>query len=72
MAALHDQARRHRRDLLLLSTRRGDHAERFYKQLGYREGGVIPRYTVGPDGERHDSVTLYLELTHPTAFDAAD
>lgn len=70
MAALHDQARHHGRDLVLLSTRRGDPAERFYKQLGYRDAGIIPRYTVGPDGERYDSVTLYQELV-PLAAVAA-
>jgi GNAT superfamily N-acetyltransferase len=62
MAALHDAARQHGRNLLLLNTRRGGPAEEFYKRLGYREVGVVPGYTIGPSGERYDSMALYHQL----------
>jgi GNAT superfamily N-acetyltransferase len=63
MTALHDVARQRGRRLLLLNTRRGEIGERFYKRLGYREVGVVPGYSLGPKGERFDSVSLYQELT---------
>jgi GNAT superfamily N-acetyltransferase len=62
LAALHFFAREHGRSLLLLNTRRGEPAERFYKNQGYREAGVLPGWTVGPAGERYDHVTLFQEL----------
>jgi hypothetical protein len=62
MAALHDTARQHGRNLLLLNTRRGGRAEEFYKRLGYREVGVVPGYTMGASGERYDSMALYHQL----------
>ena len=61
MAALHDCARQRGRTLILLNARRGV-ADRFYKPLGYREIGVIPGYSLGPDGDRIDSVSLYQDL----------
>jgi GNAT superfamily N-acetyltransferase len=63
LAALHAGARERGRSLLLLNTRRGGRPESFYKALGYRVAGVIPGYTVGPAGQRMDTVTLYHELT---------
>ena len=48
---VHEAARQHGRSLLPLNTRRGDRAERFYRGLGYQEAGVIPGYSLGPDGE---------------------
>lgn len=63
MAALHEAARRQWRSLLLLSARRGDRAGRFYRELGYREVGVVPGYTVGRSGERYDNVNFYQELS---------
>ncbi len=63
MAALHEAAWEHGRSLLLLNTRRGNPAERFYKGLGYREVGVLPGWTLGPQGERYNHVALYKELT---------
>jgi acetyltransferase len=62
LAALHGAARRRRRTLLVLNTRRGDRAETFYKRLGYREVGVLPGWSVGPAGERYDHVALYRQL----------
>ena len=71
MAALHGTARRHRRSLVLLNTRHGDRAERFYKALGYREAGVIPGYTVGPGGHRRDTVVMYQEIGVPSAAETS-
>jgi GNAT superfamily N-acetyltransferase len=62
MQAIHDAARQHGRTLLLLNTRRGEPAESFYRQLGYREVGVVPGYTLGSRGERYDTVAFYNEL----------
>ena len=61
VAALHDCARQRGRSLVLLNARRGV-AERFYKPLGYQEIGVIPGYSLGSNGERIDTVSLYQEL----------
>jgi GNAT superfamily N-acetyltransferase len=61
MAGLHAAAVERGRTLILLNARRNV-AERFYKPLGYREIGLIPGYSLGPAGERIDSVSLYQEL----------
>lgn len=60
--AIHDAAREIGRSLLLLNTRRGDGAETFYRRLGYRAVGVIPRYTIDSGGKTHDNLTLYRNL----------
>ena len=65
MAALHASASQRGRSLLLLNARRHV-ADRFYKPLGYQEVGVIPGYSLGSNGARIDSVSLYLELTDVT------
>ena len=62
MQALHAAARQSGRSLLILGTRHGGPAERFYKRLGYREVGVIPGYTLGASGEPHDNLMLYRKL----------
>jgi len=64
VSALHHAARRSQRSLIVLNTRRWQPAEAFYRRLGYREVGVIPGWTIGPQGERYDHVTLYHELGH--------
>jgi GNAT superfamily N-acetyltransferase len=63
MRAVHGEARERGRSLLLLNTRHRGPAERFYKELGYIEIGVIPGYAEGPTGERYADVTLYQELS---------
>jgi acetyltransferase len=59
MQAMHDTARRRGRSLLLVNTRRGDRAERFYRGLGYRDAGMIPGYSTGPEGKSYDNLLLY-------------
>jgi len=62
MEGVHPAARERGRTLLLLNTRHRGPAEDFYKRLGYREIGVIPRYAATPAGDRYDDVALYREL----------
>jgi GNAT superfamily N-acetyltransferase len=62
MDGLHDAARKCGRSLVLLNTRYRGRAESFYKELGYREVGPIPGWSLGPAGERYDHVILYREL----------
>lgn len=62
MTALHETSRRRGRSLILLNTRRGGSAERFYMRLGYKQVGVVPGYIAAQGGLRYDSVMLYLEL----------
>ena len=63
LAALHDTARQLHRSLLVLTTRWGGAAEKFYKGFGYREVGIIPGWSAGPAGARYDHVCLYKELS---------
>ncbi|HEY2979382.1 MAG TPA: GNAT family N-acetyltransferase [Burkholderiaceae bacterium] len=62
IGALHETAQRHRRSLIVLNTRCGLPAVRFYKRLGYREAGVIPGFARGPAGESHGTLILYRDL----------
>jgi Sortase and related acyltransferases len=62
MTSLHETSRRRGRSLILLNTRRGGSAERFYMRLGYKEVGVVPGHIAAQGGLRYDSVILYLEL----------
>jgi ribosomal protein S18 acetylase RimI-like enzyme len=67
IAALHDTARRHQRSLIVLNTRHGMPAVRFYKRLGYQEAGVIPGFTVSRTGEPRATLILYRNLMQPAA-----
>jgi hypothetical protein len=51
--------------LLTLDTKRGDAAERLYRQLGWTAAGTIPGYALDPDGTPHDAVFFYKDLTRP-------
>ena len=64
MEAIEDAARTHGRTLLTLNTRNNEPAHAWYKSLGYTDVGVIPGWTIGPNGERYDHVTMYKELGH--------
>jgi GNAT superfamily N-acetyltransferase len=67
MAGLHAAARARGRSLILLNARRPV-AEGFYKPLGYKEIGVVPGYSLGSDGGRIDSVSLYQDLGSESNF----
>ncbi|HKR08072.1 MAG TPA: GNAT family N-acetyltransferase [Gemmatimonadaceae bacterium] len=62
MKAIEELALHYRRRLLILSTRVGEPAHDWYRSLGYKDVGVIPGWTIGPDGERYDHVEMYKEL----------
>ena len=59
MNAIEEEAASHGRSLLVLDTRRGDDAERLYRQLGYNEGGSIPGYARSATGELHETVFFW-------------
>ena len=63
MDALHEAALRNGRSLILLNTRRSEYPETFYRGLDYAPVGVVPGYTLARDGDRHDTVILYRELS---------
>ena len=71
MAALHGTARRHGRSLVLLNTRPNGRAQRFYEDLGYREAGIIPGYTLGSGHDRLDSAVMYQDIGGPSVWDAS-
>lgn len=62
MFALEKVARLHGRSLLILNTRHGSPAERFYTSLGFTKSGVIPGYAAGPNGERYADATYYKQI----------
>ena len=62
MFALEKVARLRGRSLLILNTRYGSPAERFYTALGFTRSGVIPGYAAGPDGEWYAGATYYKQL----------
>ncbi|MEZ4706621.1 MAG: GNAT family N-acetyltransferase [Caldilineaceae bacterium] len=62
MEALHEEARRAQRTLIVLDTRTGDDAGRLYERMGYRLAGIIPRYARSSAGILTDTAYYYLEL----------
>jgi ribosomal protein S18 acetylase RimI-like enzyme len=63
MLAVEVVARREGRSLLTLDTRTGDKAEPLYLDLGFTLVGVIPRYSIAPEGGRLDATSfMYKEL----------
>jgi len=62
MNTIEDVALQHGRTLLMLNTRNDLPPHRWYKTLGYVDVGVIPGWTIGANGERHDHVSMYKEL----------
>jgi len=62
MLAIEDEAREANRTLLTLDTA-SDAAERLYASLGYVRVGVIPRFSVRPDGAALEgTMVMYKEL----------
>jgi GNAT superfamily N-acetyltransferase len=63
MEAIEGEARRAGFRLLTLDAKRGAVAEKLYRQLGWMEGGMIPRFALDPDGMTlHDAVIFYKEI----------
>ena len=48
--------------LLTLDAKRGEPAERLYRNRGWIAAGTIPGYALDPDGTPHDAVFLYKPL----------
>jgi GNAT superfamily N-acetyltransferase len=62
MDAMHREALRNGRSLVVLNTRRGAYPESFYRAVGYNPVGVVPGYAVDRHGERIDTLILYRDL----------
>jgi ribosomal protein S18 acetylase RimI-like enzyme len=62
LAAAVDRARRDGLRLLWLTTHDGTAADGFYESAGWTRVGVIPSYSVRPDGTLAANVFFYLEL----------
>ena len=62
MDALHAEATRNGRRLVVLTTRKGGYPQTFYRNLGYEIAGVIPGYTIDRQGNRYDTAVLCREL----------
>jgi acetyltransferase len=63
MRTVEDTARRAGFRLLTLDTKRGDAAERLYRNIGWTAAGTIPGYALDPDGTPHDAVIFYKSLS---------
>ena len=48
--------------LLVLDTATGDHAERLYLRMGWTRAGVIPKYSLYPDGTWCDTAIFWKQL----------
>jgi GNAT superfamily N-acetyltransferase len=55
-------ARRLRRTLLVMDTRKGGEAERLCESLGYTRYGEVPAYARSGDGTLHTTVFFYRQL----------
>lgn len=62
MAAAEDHARRDRRWMLLLDAVTGGPADRFYRELGWQELGVVPNHARRPDGTLADTTFFWKDL----------
>jgi GNAT superfamily N-acetyltransferase len=62
MQATEEEARRLGRTTLVLSTREGDPSEALSRSLGWQRAGVIPAYTLNPDGSPAARVFYYKLL----------
>jgi GNAT superfamily N-acetyltransferase len=50
------------KNLLVLDTATGDHAERLYTRLGWTRTGVIPKYALYPDGTWCDTTIFWKQV----------
>lgn len=62
MEAIETTARELGHTLLVLDTRLGDHAERLYRKLRYREVGIIPSYAQNAAGTLEATIIFYKLL----------
>ncbi|QSI29039.1 GNAT family N-acetyltransferase [Variovorax sp. RKNM96] len=61
MQAAEDEARAHRKTLLVLDTSSAE-AERLYARMGWQRVGVIPGFALLPEGEPCSTTFFYLAL----------
>ena len=69
MRAVEEHAWRLGRTTLVLDTRRGDHAERLYADVGWTLAGVIPKYARSANG-RLDPSAFYYKLLEGDPHDS--
>lgn len=62
MSAVEDEARRLNRTLLILDTREGGFAERFYERLGWQRSGRIPDFMRDERGRPHAAIIFHKQL----------
>jgi GNAT superfamily N-acetyltransferase len=62
MRAVEDEARAAGKTLLVLDTATGSDAERLYARLGWQRCGVIPGYTLWPQGGPCSTTIFYRDL----------
>ncbi|KPH79635.1 GNAT family N-acetyltransferase [Bosea vaviloviae] len=62
MQVVEAEARKARRDLLVLDSDEGGAARRLYNRLGWTEAGTIPRFALLPDGRFCGSTFFYKSL----------
>ncbi len=62
MTALENEAQQAGRTTLVLDTRQGDGGEHLYRELGYRQAGVIPQYVHDANGVLEATVIYYKLL----------
>jgi len=60
--ALHAEARRRGRSLLMLNTRHGSPAQRLYQRFGYDVAGLVRGYMRDAEGRRYDSVMMVRDV----------
>lgn len=61
MLAAEAEARRLGRILLTLDTRHGDSAEQLYRSLGFQLVGIVPRYSLPPEGGAAEDCAFYYK-----------
>jgi GNAT superfamily N-acetyltransferase len=62
MAQVEEEARRHRRWLLVLDTVPGENGYRLYVRAGWARTGIIPDYALFPDGRLCDTAVFWKRL----------
>jgi GNAT superfamily N-acetyltransferase len=62
MLAVEEEARRHRRWLLVLDTVPGESGHRLYLRAGWQQSGIVPDYALFPDGRPCDTAFMWKRL----------
>jgi GNAT superfamily N-acetyltransferase len=62
IAAVEEEARRHRRWLLVLDTVPGENGHRLYLRAGWTQTGLVPDYALFPDGRLCDTAIMWKRL----------